>query len=261
MLSLSKHLQFSYVFDKLRLTFRDCYNMSTFRFKQFNIDQTGCAMKVNTDGVLLGALVNGKAETFLDIGTGTGVIALMLAQRFPEAIIDGVELDNSAAKTAESNFSNSPFTTRLQLYPLSFQAYFAAHPEQQFDLIVSNPPFYIQSLPSPGVQKAMAKHADDDFFEQLISSAARHLTENGSLWVILPLSTAALVKQLAIANQLHVQQVISIQSYPHTQPHRKILAFGWHQTEPKQQRLIIYNEPKVYSDDYRGLLKDFLTIF
>jgi tRNA1Val (adenine37-N6)-methyltransferase len=235
--------------------------MSIFRFKQFEVNQSGCAMKVNTDGVLLGALVNGKAETVLDIGTGTGVIALMLAQRFPEAIIDAVELDNSAAQTAEGNFSHSPFTARLQMDPLSFQAYLAAHPEQQFDLIVSNPPFYIQSLPSPGAQKSMAKHADDDFFEQLISNCARHLSENGSLWLILPLSTAALVKQLASLHELYVQQIISIQSYPHTAPHREILAFGQHQTETKEQRLIIYDAPKIYSDAYRSLLKGFLTIF
>ena len=219
-------------------------------------------MKVNTDGVLLGALANGDiAGTVLDIGTGTGVIALMLAQRFPQAQISAVELDEAAAQTAETNFANSPFTTQLQFYAQSFQDYFATHSENKFDLIVSNPPFYIQSLPSPGQKKAMAKHAGDGFFEQLISASARHLCESGTLWLILPLSTAALVRQLAASHQLYLHQIISIQSYPHTQPHREILALGMHQTELNEQRLIIYNEPKVYSEHYKGLLKDFLTIF
>jgi len=236
--------------------------MSTFCFKKFNVDQTGCAMKVNTDGVLLGALVNGNnAGAILDIGTGTGVIALMLAQRFVKANINAVELDEAAAQTAEVNFENSPFTQRLSLHAQSFQDYFKAHSEREFDLIVSNPPFYIQSLPSPGKKKAMAKHAGDDFFEQLIGSCAKHLSENGNLWLILPLSTAALVKQLAASHQLYLQQTLSIQSYPHSQPHREILALGLHQTELNQQRLTIYNEPKVYSDDYQFLLKNFLTIF
>lgn len=236
--------------------------MSTFRFKQFNVDQTGCAMKVNTDGVLLGALASGHSiDMALDIGAGTGVIALMLAQRFPNAYVDAVEVDQAAGYTAGTNFLESSFNQRLRLYTRSFQDYFTENPERKFDLIVSNPPFYIQSLPSLGQKKAMAKHAGDDFFEQLISSCARHLSENGNLWLILPLPTAALVRQLAALHKLYLQQIISIQSYPHTQPHRQILALGHHQTELKEQRLIIYNEPKIYSDHYQGLLKDFLTIF
>jgi tRNA1Val (adenine37-N6)-methyltransferase len=233
-----------------------------FRFKQFNVDQTGCAMKVNTDGVLLGALaINTLLNNILDIGTGTGVIALMLAQRFPYAQIDAVELDETAAQTALSNFECSVYANRLRLYVQSFQAYFEKHADKKYDLIVSNPPFYIQSLPSPGAEKAMAKHASDGFFEELIAGSAGHLTKEGSLWLILPLSTATLVKQIAAANKLFIHQIISIQSYPHTAPHREVLALGYHQTEITQQRLIIYNEPKVYSSSYREVLKDFLTIF
>lgn len=235
--------------------------MSVFRFKQFNVNQTGCAMKVNTDGVLLGALVNSKATTILDIGTGTGVIALMLAQRFPKAKIDAVELDEAASKTAESNFLDSPFADRLHLFSQSFQNYFAANTGIKYDLIVSNPPFYIQSLPSQGAGKAMAKHADDDFFLELVSKCAMHLSDEGSLWLILPQATAALVKQIGALHHLYVHQIISVQSYPHTLPHRQILAFSRRQTEIKEQSLNIYNAPKVYSDAYSVLLKDFLTIF
>src|ERR1700743_597427 len=117
-----------------------------FHFKQFAVDQTGCAMKINTDGVLLGALTEAdKPETILDIGTGTGVIALMLAQRFTDAKIDTVEIDIDTAQTAERNFKASPFADRLTVYALGFESYFEKYPEKKYDLIVSNPPFYIDS--------------------------------------------------------------------------------------------------------------------
>jgi tRNA1Val (adenine37-N6)-methyltransferase len=236
--------------------------MSIFRFKQFDVDQTGCAMKVNTDGVLLGALAEVRGGgSILDIGTGTGVITLMLAQRFTHIQITAVELDEAAAQTAAANFAGSPFASRIAIQPQSFQNYLEERPDLKFDVIVSNPPFYIHSLKSPGVQMAMAKHADHDFFEQLISRCTAHLNVDGSLWLILPVATSALVKQLAAGHGLQVQQLCSIQSYPHLEPHREIIAFGFEQTQVSERRLTIYNEPKVYSDGYKGILKDFLTIF
>lgn len=236
--------------------------MSIFRFKQFNVDQIGCAMKVNTDGVLLGALAVGdKAATVLDIGTGTGVIALMLAQRFPQAQIDAVELDENAAQTAQLNFKDSPFANRLQLHSQSFQQYFKDHSYKSYDLIVSNPPFYIHSLQSPQAGKNLAKHAGDGFFEELIKISAQQLSPDGELCLILPIPTAVMVIKLAMEYGLFVRQIIHIQSYPNSAPHRQILTFGFHQTQIEEQRLIIYNEPKVYTDAYKSVLKEFLTIF
>ena len=185
----------------------------------------------------------------------------MLAQRFSQAQIDAVELDEKAAQTAGYNFQNSPFANRLQLYAQSFQQYSENNPHKKYDLIVTNPPFYIQSLPSLVANKNMAKHADDAFFEQLIEGSVRQLSPDGELWLILPLTTAALVIQLAVQHRLFVRQVIHIQSYPHSAPHRQILTLGFHQTEIEEQRLIIYNEPKVYTDAYKSFLKDFLIIF
>jgi tRNA1Val (adenine37-N6)-methyltransferase len=233
-----------------------------FRFKQFDVDQTGCAMKINTDGVLLGALtaVN-EAKTILDIGTGTGVIALMLAQRFANTVIDAVEIDETAAQTAKTNFANSPFANRLNLYSDSFKDFFKDHPEKKYDLIVSNPPFYINSLESPGAGRALAKHTNADFFEKLISIVANHLTKLGAFWLILPLPTANLVKQLANEHGLYTQQVIDIKSYPLTEPHRELLSFGLQQTKAIQQEFVIYNEPKQYSGQYQTALRDFFTIF
>jgi tRNA1Val (adenine37-N6)-methyltransferase len=233
-----------------------------FRFKQFNVDQTGCAMKINTDGVLLGALaVANQPKTILDIGTGTGVIALMLAQRFTDAQIDAVEIDETAAETAKRNFEGSPFASRLSLYADSFEGYLNEHPDRKYDLIVSNPPFYINSLESPGAKKSLAKHTDQQFFETLIGSVAKQLTANGSFWLILPLDTAQLVKDVSLKHGLHTQKVIHVLSYPDSAPHREILVLTLSEEPKADEQFIIYAEPKVYSQQYQQVLTPFFTIF
>lgn len=234
-----------------------------FRFKQFSVDQSGCAMKINTDGVLLGALAQADdPQNILDIGTGTGVIALMLAQRFANAQIDAVEIDAQAAQTARGNFKSSPFSNRLTIYPESFESFFDAHHERKYDLIVSNPPFYVNSLESPKAKKTIAKHTDKYFFEVLIKYIAGHLTDNGVCWLILPLETSVLVKMIAEQVQLYPQKIITIHSFENSAPHREIVCFA--QEDNKQQaneQFVIYDEPKVYSILYQDTLKDFFTIF
>ncbi|WP_413666867.1 tRNA1(Val) (adenine(37)-N6)-methyltransferase [Mucilaginibacter sp. Mucisp86] len=233
-----------------------------FRFKQFSVDQTGCAMKINTDGVLLGAMAGeGEPLNILDIGTGTGVIALMLAQRFTNAIIDAVEIDEQAAITAKDNFSNSPFKNRLALYAKGFEEFFEDHPEKRFDLIVSNPPFYINSLQSPGIKTNLAKHAADGFFERLVSTVATQLTEQGTGWLILPVDTSELVKDLIKQHGLFLKKIITIHSFKEDAAHREILAFGKSDEPLTADKFIIYSEPKVYTEMYCELLKDFLIIF
>jgi tRNA1Val (adenine37-N6)-methyltransferase len=233
-----------------------------FNFKQFSVDQNGCAMKINTDGVLLGALATANnPSAILDIGTGTGVIALMLAQRFTNAQIDAVEIDESAAKTATTNFQNSPFANRLTLYPSSFEAFFATHPDKKYDLIVSNPPFYINSLRSPGAKKALAKHADETFFDKLVQDVAIRLTTGGVFWLVLPPDTASPVKQRAQECGLYLQRIIRLHSFKVDTPHREILAWGFAEQLIVEERLVIYDELKVYSKQYQAVLKEFLTIF
>ncbi|MEN0056885.1 MAG: methyltransferase [Mucilaginibacter sp.] len=233
-----------------------------FRFKQFSVDQTGCAMKINTDGVLLGALADFKQpSSILDIGTGTGVIALMLAQRFPLAQIDAVEIDEGAAATAAGNFLNSPFSERLTLYPRAFEDLFNSHPEKKYDLIVSNPPFYINSLQSPRDKKNLAKHAGDGFFDRLLQGMYTHLTENGVCWLILPPETGLLVKKIAAQYGLHHQKTINLRSFKADDAHREILILGFNDWQTEEEQLVIYDAPKVYSKEYQEVLKDFLTIF
>ncbi len=233
-----------------------------FRFKQFSVDQTGCAMKINTDGVLLGALANGNGvKSILDIGTGTGVIALMLAQRFTKATADAIEIDEQAAATAKANFAASPFADRLNTYAESFTAFFEQYPDNKYDLIVSNPPFHINSLTSPENKKKLAKHTDEYFFEQLLKIAAQHLTEKGTCWLILPLQTAQLVNIIAYQYNLNRQKKISVLSYPDSLPHREILVLTLSETLEADGQFVIYAEQKVYSKEYQDKLKDFFTIF
>ncbi len=229
-----------------------------FRFKQFIVDQTGCAMKINTDGVLLGAVADAQNPlSILDIGTGTGVIALMLAQRFINAHIDAVEIDASAAKTAAENFSNSVFNNRLTVFPIGIHPFFDEHPGNKYDLIVSNPPFFINSLESPKAKTTLAKHTDADFFEGLIKDAGVHLSPNGACWFILPIQTVALIKSLAIQNGMHSQKEISIRSFEHSEPHREIVCFGFEQKTTEITNITIYETAGVYTSEYKILLQPF----
>jgi len=233
-----------------------------FKFKQFDVDQSGCAMKINTDGVLLGALADaGHPQTILDIGTGTGVIALMLAQRFTNAKIDAVEIDQSAAETGGRNFQNSSFADRLAIYPTGFEEFFNRYPDRKYDLIVSNPPFYINSLKSPEAKRELAKHADKLFFEELLSSTSTHLQESGILCMILPVDTAEMVGPLAANYKLNLQKKIFIQSFSESKPHRVVVTFGRQETGTNDEWFVIYKSTSNYSDEYINLLRPYFIAF
>jgi tRNA1Val (adenine37-N6)-methyltransferase len=233
-----------------------------FRFKQFSVDQTGCAMKINTDGVLLGALTEAdQPQNILDIGTGTGVIALMLAQRYTNAKVDGVEIDHSAAETAGRNFQGSPFADRLTIYQSGFEEFFAKYPDKKYDLIVSNPPFYINSLKSPEAKKGLAKHADHDFFKSLIAHCSSQLTSKGTVQLILPLNTIELVDESASKNGLFLSNRIVVLSYANSLPHREILTLSAEPGKATDHKFVIYESPGIYTEQYRTVLKDFFTIF
>jgi tRNA1Val (adenine37-N6)-methyltransferase len=233
-----------------------------FHFKQFSVDQSGCAMKINTDGVLLGAFVeSGTPKTILDIGTGTGVIALMLAQRFKQAIIDAVEIDPVAAQTASNNFKNSSFDRRIALFAQSFEDFFDEFPDRTYDLIVSNPPFFIHSLKSPKAKKELAKHTDQHFFKRLIAGLSKHLTIDGVCQLILPVETADLVRKTALEHGLFVKKTTKIYSYKDSEAHRELLALSRDKTNVEDGQFVIYDSPKIYSQQYQEALKDFFTIF
>lgn len=219
-------------------------------------------MKVNTDGVLLGALAQAELpRQILDIGTGTGVIALMLAQRFPEAEIDAVEIDKLAATTAAVNFQASPFANRLKSFPLDIAHYFMVYPEKKFELIVSNPPFFLDDLKSVDKNKEIARHTDAEFFQNLCLSISQFLAKDGHFWIILPQKSMKIVKNEAKLHNLYCQKIIHIKSFKHAEPHREIACFGFAEGPMSEAELVIYASEKIYSSEYQLLLKDFLTIF
>lgn len=233
-----------------------------FRFKQFQVDQQGCAMKINTDGVILGAIsgfatdaVNYKA---LDIGTGTGVIAMLLAQRFDTAVIDAVEIDELAAQAAGRNFAASPFADRLSIVRSDIAAFESAY---SYDLIVSNPPYFVNDLKSFEKRKSIARHAEDSFFESLVVKSSELLSDNGLLWLILPVKQADLVLSLAATKGLYLNSVVNIQSDVSKPVIRKIICLSKHVELLKEETFYIYESEKVYTDAYKQLLKDFFLAF
>ena len=233
-----------------------------FHFKHFSVSQANCAMKVNTDGVLLGALAEANSpRKILDIGTGTGVIALMLAQRFGDTIVDAVEIDPKAALTASLNFEKSVFSDRLKAFSNSFQGYFMDFPDSRYDLIVSNPPFFLNSLRSENEAKKVARHTDEVFFKELVSQSALHLKPDGRLTLILPPEASLLVLKISSQHRLYLQKKISVHSFEESLPHREINSFCFEKCKLIESRVVIYDSPKLYSEQYSTLLADFLTIF
>lgn len=236
--------------------------MSVFRFKQFTVDQAGCAMKINTDGVLLGAMAFAEApKRILDIGTGTGVIALMLAQRFPLAIVDAIEIDVEAATVAGMNFLNSPFADRLSCQAVALGDF---EPTGPYDLVVSNPPYFLHSLKSQDVRKRIARHTDMSFFVQLLERSAQWLTPNGRLQLILPISLADRVeRQAEDVYGLVVQGRATVRSFPSHPPIRRVLMMGkaMGSQSVTESDFLIYEGIGIYSSAYRKLLRDFFLAF
>ena len=233
--------------------------MSIFKFKQFDIDQTGCAMKINTDGVLLGAIVSHPSpKRILDIGTGTGVIALMLAQRFADAVIDAVEIDRQAAETAGRNFQLSVFSERLSISHTAIEQY--NHPGK-FDLIVSNPPFFVNDLKNEEVRKGIARHADEDFFSLLVEKSNSLLADDGQIWLILPVKQADEVIDIASQYNLSLAERINIQSDENKPTFRQIICLKKGETLLIESDFNIYESLKEHTKAYKLLLKDFFLAY
>lgn len=236
--------------------------MSVFRFKQFVIDQSGCAMKINTDGVLLGALASsGSPLRILDIGTGTGVIALMVAQRFPSAMVDAIEIDATAAHAACENFKKSVFAARIFGQAVALSDF---EPAGLYDLIVSNPPYFLRSLKNHDVRKQIARHADASFFAQLLERSVRWLTPTGSLQLILPVALADELVRKAVREYGMIRQwEQNIRSFSSQPPIRRIVSIGKSPGGYSRFKadFVIYESKGVYSPAYRELLKDFFLAF
>ncbi|MBB6240244.1 tRNA1Val (adenine37-N6)-methyltransferase [Pedobacter sp. AK013] len=216
-------------------------------------------MKINTDGVLIGAMAtHNNPKNILDIGTGTGVITLMLAQRFPKAVIQAVEIDGKAAETAGKNFESSVFSERLTINHVAIEQY---NPTEQFDLIVSNPPFFVNDLKNEEVRKGIARHATLGFFDLLIDKCTQLLTPNGKLWLILPVKQANEVISSAAGYGLLLVERIHIHSDQNKPTFRQIICLKKGEAVLKERDFNIYESLKQHTAVYKELLKDFFLAF
>lgn len=228
---------------------------SVFKFKQFVVDQRDCAMKINTDGVLLGAMAMfDDPKYILDIGTGTGVIALMLAQRFEQAQVDTVEVDESAYMRSKVNFQQSRFAARMKPYCTSFEN---LKPGSTYDLIVSNPPFFINSLQNPNENKTLARHTDYVFFSKLLTFCFENLTPEGSLQLVLPSNLAQEVIVMAGRIGFALERRIDIRSFENVKSIRWIVDLRKIEGRSICEEFIIYKEKGLYTENYKKLLSPF----
>ena len=232
---------------------------SWFQFQQFRINQDRCAMKISTDAVMLGALADSVfPKEILDVGTGTGVIALMLAQRFPDAKIQAVEIDAQAAAQALENFHMNTFSDRMQLWEGKFQEF---ESQQKYDLIVSNPPYFPDHLKSSDAQRNMALHTDELSFQDLLDKVTQLLAEDGQFWVILPPRQMQDFQKEAERKGLFPARKFTLQDKPGKRIQREICAFSRSQDGVETSAIFIKNEDGTPHETYAGLVSGFLLGF
>jgi tRNA1Val (adenine37-N6)-methyltransferase len=232
-----------------------------FRFKQFTVNQDRCAMKVGTDGVLLGSWVDvEKARRVLDIGTGTGLLALMVAQRNEHAFVHALEIDSDAATQAGENARESAWGDRITVIQGDF---LAQSFDGEYDLIICNPPYFTQSLKSPDKQRTAARHSDSLPLDRLAKGVSDVLADDGVFAVVLPLQEGdALVNEcrecgLEIKRKAYVYAKTDSQT-----PKRVLLEFSKKSAETIEERIVIEkSERHDYTDQYKALTKDFYLKF
>lgn len=236
-----------------------------FKFKQFSVNQDQCAMKIGTDGVLLGAWATIAHHPFsiLDIGAGTGVLGLMLAQRSDAEMIDAIEIDDAAYEQCVDNFESSPWSDRLFCYHAALEE-FAAETDDTYDLIICNPPFHLATLDSDvsasekmSKSRETARFQDAMPFEHLLESVATLLSEEGRFCVVIPYSEEEKFKSLAKTFSLFPQKIGRLRGTPSAEIKRSLIDFSFAETLPEISELIIETTRHNYTADYIHLTKDF----
>jgi tRNA1Val (adenine37-N6)-methyltransferase len=232
-----------------------------FKFKEFTIHQDKTAMKVGTDGVLLGAWcsVADYPDTILDIGAGTGVISLMIAQRSDAMTIDAVELDENAYEQTVENFEQSDWVDRLYCYNADFQEFAneIEEEEEMYDLIVSNPPFYTDEFESDNASRNKARFTSSLSFEELIIGVSKILSEEGFFSVVIPFKEEVSFIALAKENNLFLNRVCRVQGNETSEVKRSLMEFSFNEKGLKEESLIIEIERHQYTQEYIKLTKDF----
>ncbi|MCQ2345203.1 MAG: methyltransferase [Paludibacteraceae bacterium] len=240
---------------------------ASFRFKQFEVYHDRCAMKVGTDGVLLGAWAEpalaftDKKIRILDVGTGSGLIALMLCQRYHKSRIDAIDIDSEAVAQAAENFSRSPWAERLNASCRSLQSLCTererVHEENGYDMIVSNPPYFRNSLKNPDKSKEQARHTDSLSYEELICCSEALLTDNGILALILPAEAEEDIMEIARNKDLYPIRLTHVFPKPGKEKKRILAAFSREKRSYIPNDLYIESSESPRSEAYQELTKDF----
>lgn len=229
-----------------------------FHFKQFAITNRHSAMKVGTDGVLLGAWCNiSDAKTILDIGTGTGLIALMAAQRNHNAHISGIEIDFDTAQEAKLNARISPWGERINIIHGDFIYMAQSNKFQKVDHIISNPPYFASTITAPDQKRALARHGTTLNYSSLIASASQLLLPSGKLSIISPYDRYDDIIFSSSLYHLNISRITEVFSTPQSGPTRILWEFIQEQTTVKKTTLIIQSAPKIYTPEYIALTHDF----
>ena len=234
--------------------------MSTpFQFKQFTVAQNNTAMKVGTDGVLLGAWSTTTEGSILDIGTGTGLIALMLAQRTKTALIDAIEIEQEAHQQATKNILDSNWSTRINVHHSPIQHF---KPSKKYELITSNPPFFINSTKSPNTERNAARHTGNRTFSDLIYAVTQLLKTTGIFSIILPITEAKQFILLAEAQKIYLNRECMIKPTPTKSTKRMMMEFSFRKTTVLKEELTIETETRhQYTKEYISLTQDFYLNF
>ncbi|MGZ3919584.1 MAG: tRNA1(Val) (adenine(37)-N6)-methyltransferase [Bacteroidia bacterium] len=233
----------------------------SFAFKQFTIKQDKCAMKVGTDAVLLGAwIIPNGSKKILDIGTGTGIIALMLAQKSSAQIV-AIDIDKDSTEQAKLNVAESNFRN-IEVQNVSLQV-MAKTSDQKFNLIVTNPPYFIDSLKSNDGNRTIARHADLLPFEDLITGVKKLLDDKGKFCLILPKNEAAIFREMAQQKGLYLSKLLRVRTRSDKDSEKRhIMQFEFKETEFSESTLVIESDRNMkYSDEYRELTKDYYLNF
>lgn len=227
-----------------------------FQFRQFFVGQQYCAMKVGTDGVLLGAWATG-GHHILDIGTGTGVVALMMAQRFPSADIDAIEVDHDAAEQATDNVRQSPFASRVTVTHTALQNF---HPSAPYDSIVCNPPYFLNSLKAPEASRSLARHAGDDSltFRDIFVFAKANTTDTGVVNVVVPTLSQEALETEAYLLGFRKKRELLLRTTPRKPLSRVLVTFSRSSHSPAERsEQCLMNADGSRSAWYQQLTADF----
>jgi tRNA1Val (adenine37-N6)-methyltransferase len=233
----------------------------SFSFKRFSIQQESVAMPLTMDACILGAYVQYlNPSTICDIGSGTGILSLMMAQRYPDATIDAIEIDTPSSKQASINVKNSPWAERIKVFNMDIHLFQQQYPNK-YDLIICNPPYYKNQLPTPDPRSNLARHGTELTVTQLIDLSNTLLKNSGILYFILPIRYFEEMDKYAISQGLYVNDLMYIRNMEETEAKRFIAGLSMNKKNAAHSTLTIKTVDGEYTEHFKSLLKDFYQAF